>query len=254
VCDDHFSLRREVKILRACLIVGICSVGALALTAFQRAGAPTRFDEIDVQRINIREPNGKLRMVLSNRPRSPGGIAHGKAVGGDGSRPGMIFYNDEETENGGFVFEGRGGKDGHTAGAQLSLDQYDQDQVLTLVYDDDGGKRTAGLNVYDRPDVAMVPWFATRDSVRHLPDGPDKVSANQLLLNQLRGKPMTAPRVFIGRDASSAAILRLSDPFGRPRLRLVVDSLGSARIEFLDLRGRVTQQLSPARDSAGPPN
>lgn len=168
--NELVNLRREVRMLRAFLVFGLCAVGILALTAFQRAGTPTRFEEIDVQRINIREPDGKLRMVLSNRPRSPGGIAHGKVVGGDGSRPGMIFYNDEETENGGFVFEGRSAQGGHSAGAQLSLDQYDQDQVLTLVYDDQGGKRTAGLNVFDRPDVAMVQRLASSlGGIRRVP-------------------------------------------------------------------------------------
>ena len=166
----------------------------------------------------------------SRLPRSPGGIAHGARLGGDGSRPGMIFYNDEETENGGFVFEGRSDSSGHHAGAQLSLDQYDQDQVLTLVYDDERGKRTTGLNVFDRPDVAMVPWFAARDSISRLPDGPAKVEARQQLFGQLGGKPMTAPRVSVGRD-----------------------SLGNARIEFLDPRGRVTQQFIPSGDTLRPP-
>jgi hypothetical protein len=60
---------------------------------------------------------------------------------------------------------------------------------------------------------------------------------------------MFAPRVFVGRDPSRSAILRLSDPMGRPRLRMIVDSLGAARIEFLDGRGRVVQQIPAVADS-----
>jgi hypothetical protein len=60
---------------------------------------------------------------------------------------------------------------------------------------------------------------------------------------------MFAPRAFVGRDEARTAMLRLSDPMGRPRLRMSVDSLGSARIEFLDGRGRVVQQIPPLSPS-----
>jgi hypothetical protein len=40
-----------------------------------------------------------------------------------------------------------------------------------------------------------------------------------------------------------SAIVRLSDPQGRTRLRILVDSLGSARIEFLDDQGHVVRAL-----------
>ncbi len=228
--EELSQLRGEIRTLRTYLVLTTTVMMVLTLSAFQRANVPTRFDEIDVQRINVREPDGKLRMVLSNRARSTGPIAHGKPFGyPGGGRPGIIFFNDEETENGGLVFEGRRDNGVVNAGAQLSFDQYDQDQVVTLAYDDQGGQRTMGLNVIDRADTA---------------GGQRPV-----------GSPMTAPRVFVGRDPARSAVLRLSDPFGRARLRLVVDSLGAARIEFLDGRGRVVQQIPAATpDSARRPN
>lgn len=39
---------------------------------------PATFEEIDVQRINLREPDGTLRMVVSNRTRFPGGMVKGR--------------------------------------------------------------------------------------------------------------------------------------------------------------------------------
>ena len=79
----------------------------LSILAFRRSDNP-HFKEIDVQRINVREPDGKLRMVISNSTLSPGPIAYGKPFGyPGGSRPGIIFYNDEETENGGLTFGGK---------------------------------------------------------------------------------------------------------------------------------------------------
>ncbi len=52
-----------------------------------------------------------------------------------------------------------------------------------------------------------------------------------------------APRVYVGRDTTKAAVVDLKDRLGRSRLRLLVDSLGAARIEFLDTAGSVTHQI-----------
>jgi hypothetical protein len=250
MCDAHLGLQRELRGLRVYVALSTALIGFLSITAFRRSAEPTRFEEIDVQRINIREPDGKLRMILSNRARSTGPIAHGKPFGyPGGTRPGMIFFNDEETENGGLIFEGKAQNGGHASGAQLSFDQYDQDQVVYLTYDDENGKRTMGLNVADRGDVPITELAAAMDSINRMPDGPAKTAARQKLYGPRNGVPMFAPRVFVGRDPSRSAILRLSDPMGRPRLRMIVDSLGAARIEFLDGRGRVVQQIPAVADS-----
>ncbi len=233
--------------LRGYVVVSTAALAILSLAAFQRATAPAKFEEIDVQRINIREPDGKLRMIISNKAKSAGPIARGKPFGyAGGTRPGIIFFNDEETENGGLGFEGRTENGKRTAGAQLSFDQYDQDQVLYLTYDEQDGKRLMGLNVADRADIPITEQAAAADSINRLPDGPEKTAARQRLYGMHNGVPTFASRVFVGRDQSRAAILRLADPLGRTRLRMIVDSLGTPRIEFLDGRGRITQQIPPA--------
>jgi hypothetical protein len=61
------------------------------------------------------------------------------------------------------------------------------------------------------------------------------------------GVPLYAERVYVGRDRSRAAVVHLSDPQGRPRLRLVVDSLGVPSLEFLDDAGKVTARLPERR-------
>ncbi|MFA0811515.1 hypothetical protein [Microbulbifer epialgicus] len=68
----------------------------------------TEFEEISVERINIIEKNGLKRMVLANSDRAPGAEKLGEEVFRPSSpRPGMIFYNDEGTENGGLYIPGR---------------------------------------------------------------------------------------------------------------------------------------------------
>src|SRR5688572_26949780 len=78
-------LERDVRYLKRYAIVSTLAFGILALAAF-RQQAPqqpekVKFTEIDVERINVVEPNGMYRMVLSNRPRSIGPIYKGKPFG-----------------------------------------------------------------------------------------------------------------------------------------------------------------------------
>jgi hypothetical protein len=215
----------------------------LALAAFRQE--QTRFTEIDVERINVVEPDGKLRMVISNRPRSIGPIYKGTPFGyPGGSRPGMIFFNDEGTENGGLGFSGSRGPDGaYRASSQLAFDQFDQDQVLYLQYADQNGQRRLGLTVADRAPVSIFELVQKRDSINLMPDGPEKRAAMERLMGPVDGQPMFAQRVYVGRDPSRAAVVNLSDPAGRPRLRLQVDSLGTPSLEFLDERGQVVSRL-----------
>lgn len=52
--------------------------------------------------------------------------------------------------------------------------------------------------------------------------------------------PLAATRLYAGRDVAKNAVVNLFDPQGRMRLRLRVDSLGRASLDFLDADGRVT--------------
>lgn len=233
--DDR--TRLELRMLTA------CGLFATALT-FRQAGQRARFTEIDVERINIVEPDGKRRMVLSNRSRSTGPIGYGRPFGyAGGTRPGIIFFNDEETENGGLTFSGKTQEGRFRATGHLSFDQYNQDQVLYLQYIDNNGRRRMGLTVADRADVSIMDWVAARDSINQLPDGPAKDAALRRLREPRDGVPLFAQRVYVGRDTTRAAMVVLSDRNGQPRVRLQVDSLGTASLEFLDATGRVTTRF-----------
>lgn len=244
--DQLEELRRQVRNLRGVVLGTVVTIGAVASMAFRQATAPTRFDEIDAQRINIREPDGKLRMVLSDKARSSGPIAYGKPFGyAGGTRPGIIFYNDEETEDGALVYHGQTEKGQYAAGAQLSFDQYNHDQVMTLAYSDQNGDRTVGLEMGERSGPPVQERSRALDSLQKMADGPAKDSARRRILGPINGVPQFAPRVFVGRRDNGNAALVLMDPKGRPRLRLIVDSLGSARIEFLNDSNRVVRAVTP---------
>jgi hypothetical protein len=242
---------RDLRFLKGYAVLSTLVMSVLLLGAFRRS-APgsdekTKFDEIDVQRINVVEPDGKLRLVISNAARSQGPLYKGKPffyTGTERPRTGIIFFNDEGTETGGLIYGGKQlGDTGYTALGHLSFDQYNQDQVFVIQYVDRNGKRRVGMQVNDRHEANIFAWGQQRDSLRKLPDGPAKTEALRKLNSGDPNDPRVAERVYVGRDTLKNAIVKLSDKLGNTRLRLVVDSLGGARVEFLDASGKVTYSL-----------
>lgn len=101
-------LEKEVRFLKRYAVVATLVCGLLTLTAFTIQNRKQKFEEIDVERINVVERDGTLRLVISNKARSSGPIQRGKAFGyAGGERPGMIFFNDEGTEAGGLTVGGK---------------------------------------------------------------------------------------------------------------------------------------------------
>ncbi len=243
---ESSDLERDVRWLKRYAVASTAVLVVLLAAAFARTERQQKFDVIDVQRINVLEPDGSYRMVISNRARSIGPIYKGKPFGyPGGSRPGIIFFNDENTENGGLTFEGSRRPDGtFTASTHMSFDQFDQDQVLNLDYSDNKGRRLVGLSVVDRADADIFEMVRQRDSIMKMADTVARADALRRWAGPRNGVPLAAQRLFVGRDPRKEAVVALNDRDGHTRLRLVVDSAGSARVEFLDAAGKVTYTLA----------
>ena len=243
------AIRRELRLLKGYALVVTVLLGTLSIAAFRQSAQKTRFTEIDVERINVVEPDGALRMVISNRPRSIGPIYKGKPFGyPGGTRPGIIFFNDEGTENGGLTFTGRKRDDGtYTSSVGMSFDQFNQDETLTLRYTDENGRKASAITIADRDTRDIYDLIMQRDSINKMTDSTARAAALERLFGPRDGVPLAARRVYLGRDQTKAAVLNLYDPNGKPRLRLKVDSLGGASLEFLDEQGTVTARLPERR-------
>jgi hypothetical protein len=142
-------------LLAYALLVSTLSAGALVTQAI---GAQNKvaFDEIDVKRINVREEDGTLRLVISNTKRFPGVIVKGKEQPHPNRQTaGLLFFNEEGTENGGLTWDGskRNGK--VSSGGHLSFDRYEQDQVIQLTQSEQEDSRMAAMIMSDRPDQPM---------------------------------------------------------------------------------------------------
>lgn len=237
-------LEKEVRFLKVYAVVTTLLFVVLVFSAFQQANQKTRFTEIDVERINIVEKDGKLKMVISNGERQHPGIVDGKTL----SRkrpPGVLFFNQKGDECGGLSFDGDQ-KDGKpSAGALLAFDRFRQDQTVGIQYGEGNGQYYAGLRVWDRPDTSLGPVIDKLVAIEKMGEGPEKAAA----IKELRETSGGAERVMVGRDREQAAVVRLSDAKGKPRIKISVDVSGLPKLEFLDETGKVTYSL-PQQDKA----
>jgi hypothetical protein len=247
-------IRRQTRGLRLYALLMTAAAGILSLAAFRVQPTPkAKFGEIDVERINVVEPDGKLRMVISNRPRSIGPTYKGEEFGyKGGGRPGIIFFNDEGSENGGLTMTGsRDAQGRYRASTSMSFDQYDEDQILTLQYVDNNGQRRTGFTVADRDERNIYELVKKRDTINTMQDTVARRVALEELMGPRNGVPLVATRVYVGRDLARNALVNLSDPLGKVRIRMRVDSLGRASLDFLDDGGKVTFSLPDSARSRG---
>lgn len=235
------SLRRQFLFLRAYAITSSLILIVLAVAAFRQATTPKSLGEITVERINVIDANGTLRMVLAGKDRMHPGVMDGITI--DRPRPvaGMLFFNDEGDEVGGLTYTGTVAGGRGRANAGIMFDQLKQDQTIGISYSESNGQRSAGFQVWDRSDtVRLSELIAKLNAANKLPAGAERDKA-------VAGIRATAPpgprRVFVGKTQDKAATMVLSDGDGRARLRLAVDATGNPRIEFLDETGKVIARI-----------
>ncbi len=234
----------RLLILYSAVLTVACAASLTTGAVASQAGPEkTSFTEIDVQRINLREPDGTLRMVISNDARGPGIIIRGVERPHPSGRRGggMLFFNNEGTENGGLTFSGRRAPDGTVSGGgHLSFDQYDQDQVIQLTQSEYAGRRWAAMVVNDRPDAPLDFDLAAR--IGRMPEGPERTA---LLQRVQADGTFGRQRVWVGKTRERESVVVLSDANARPRIRMRVAPDGTSSIDFLGEDGRVVRSLTP---------
>lgn len=197
------------------LIYSVLATVFLVFTYLRQQDPTKYFDTIQAQQIRIIEPDGTLRMVISNSKMLPGVIVHGKEVEKvDRPQAGMLFYNDEATENGGLIFSGSKNKNGDVinSGVSLSFDRYGAKQEVNLIGVNDKDNKFAGLNISDsRP-----------------------------------GEKQTPDRIWVGRNNDGSSEIALMDSTGIKRIVLKVLENGQSSLDFLDEKGNTLKSLHPS--------
>ena len=68
-CADETPLRRQIRALQAYAGGASLALVVLVSMGFAQSASTQRIDELTVQRLNVVDANGTLRMVLSNKDR-----------------------------------------------------------------------------------------------------------------------------------------------------------------------------------------
>jgi hypothetical protein len=232
--------RRRIRALQA--YAGGASIALVVFGSIALAqNSPQRIDELTVQRLNVVDGNGTLRLVLSNKDRMHPGVMDGKTI--DRPRPvaGLLFFNDVGDEVGGLTFTGREVDGQGTANGGLMFDQWKQDQTIGIQYSEAGGQRSAGLQVWDRSDTQRLSeLIEALNAANALKDADARSAAVQAA--RAKAQPGNQ-RLFVGKDRGRASVVNLFDAKGKARLVLKVEADGAASIEFLDGDGKVTSRL-----------
>jgi hypothetical protein len=217
---------------------------ASMLSGFVMPPGKTTLQELDVQRINLVEPDGTLRMVISDKAHFPGAIIRGKDYPHPRPQAGMLFYNDEGTENGGLVFSGHKDRNGKIidSGGSLTFDKYEQDQLVQLIGAHDSSGHEAGLVVSDRPDRPIqqdLPEFAKIETM-------PAAAREKLMQDRAKTAYYGATRITVARGDDGIAKISLRDALGRPRIVMGVAKDGASSLKFLDAGGKLLNELTPA--------
>lgn len=231
-------LIKEVRILKiyAASLTVVCVL--LFILAFKAKPSVEHFKEIDVERINIVEKDGTLKMVISNKERQHPGMVNHKNMKQRERDAGLIFFNSLGDECGGLVYDA----DEKGSGMVYSIDQRNTDQIMQLQYMEEAGKdkkRVYGLKLWDRPDdFPLEAIIKFEDSLKKLNDPVASKKAYAMLREQ--GK-LTNERFFAGKAANGDVGVFIRDTKGKVRLKLYVDKNNQTHIENLDENGNIVK-------------
>ncbi len=239
-------MNRELIFLRAFAVATVAGLVFISTTAFKKFGNQ-KFGEIDVERINIVEKDGAVKMIITNVDRFPNGTAkiNDRPTNEDRKkRSGMLFFNEDGIECGGFIYDGRKTEKGHSAGLSLTYDQYDGDQVLQLITEDykEGDKRFVGssLRFNDRPSKeSQLRNAEIMKELDELRKKDPKASREKYKEYEAAGLIGEVPRMMLGKSRSESNGLFLFDNKGMPRAMFHVDKQNNAKLDFFDEKGNI---------------
>lgn len=237
------NIKRELFFLRTFAITVALGVLTLSSVAFKQSN-DRRFGTIDVERINIIEKDGTVKMMITNAEHFPseGDSVNNRVYHKRTKRAGLLFYNEEGMECGGFIYDGAKTEKGHSGGLSLTYDQYDGDQVMQLITTDDrvGDKRyKAGRLVFnDRGD------HETKESTTKINEelkaiNDPKERRRKYKEYKEKGLIGGVPRVALGQTVGRQNGLFLFDDRGEVKAKFYVDKDNNAKLEFYNEEGEV---------------
>jgi hypothetical protein len=239
-----YTTQREIILLRTFAISAVAVIFFISSVAFKGKGYK-KLETLDVERINIIEPDGSVKMVITNVSQFPNGteVINGRPVNKDRKkRSGMLFFNEDGIECGGFIYDGTQKADGHSAGLSLTYDQYDGDQVMQLLTTDvaKGEERmvTSALTFNDRaPNETQEGLMRIMEELDTIQDRATRRAKYKEY--EAQGLIGAKPRIMLGKTRSQNNGLFLFDAEGRPKAMFYIDKENNVKLEAFDNDGNV---------------
>lgn len=233
-----------MKTVKLPLVPVIAVVGFSAFTllnSFRIEKKIENFDEINVKRINVIEKDGTIRMVISNKELQHSGRMNGKDMEKRERQAGMIFFNDEGDECGGFVYEAKKKEDGSIiSGMSLTYDKYKNDQVLQILNSESykNGKSYSSrgfiINDYASDEIGLMQY---QDLITEAEKITDETSRKQKI-REIRKKYGAKNLLFLGKGSDSQGLF-INDKNGQPKLMIYVNEKGEPKIQTMNEKGEV---------------
>ncbi len=201
------NLERDVKVLKIYAVFLTIAFSILIFSGFQSRPKSQTFDEINVQRINIVDSQGRKFLVLSNKEKFPLPVIAGKEYPRNINPSGIVFYDETGTECGGIAVATLPG----VRRTAIIFDYSNTEAIGFSVYETKDGKYGAGFAIQDRNPLDS-------DIMKVGTEGTNRISLDN--------------------DNKNAEI-SISDTKGNTRIRLLVDSTDAPSIQLLDDKGKV---------------
>ena len=239
-------MNKELVFLRAFAATTVLGMIFIISPSF-KSNTRQKIAELDVERINVVEKDGTVKLIITNAGRFPNGKeqVNGRPTNEDRKkRSGMLFFNEDGIECGGFIYDGKKTGSNHSSGLSLTYDQYDGDQVMQLLTQDfrEGDKRlvTSGLMFNDRPArESQAKTAAIMKELNELGRKDPKAMEEKYREYEKQGWLGGAPRVMLGKSRSENNGLFLFDDKGMPRAMFYVDKNNNAKLDFFDEKGNI---------------
>ena len=222
---------------------GLLTLVFAAVVIFGAAALRNRtFETITARRINIVEPDGTVRLTISNRADFPGAWNRGKEY----PRPdrkdaaGMLFMSEEGTEQGGFIWGAGQLPDGSIQNhAHLSFDQYEENQVFAIDAGQDGKEKFSRISVTDQGSYPIDEKRKTNEAIEKLPPSERDAAWDRFFATH----KSDVKRIELGRSPDGAVGLELRDPDGKVRIVLSVRPNGEPILQFMGADGKLVREL-----------
>jgi hypothetical protein len=203
------------------------------------------FGVITARRINIVEPDGTVRLTISNRADFPGAWNRKKEYPRPDRREaaGMLFMSEEGSEQGGFIWGASQMPDGSIQNhAHFSFDQYEENQIFAIDAGQEGKDKFSSLTMTDQGDYPIEEKRKANEAIEKLPANDQDAAWDKFLATHRHD----VRRLALGRNRDGSVGLELRDQNDRVRLAVTVRPNGEPVLQFFDENGKLARELTSA--------